>query len=84
MKLYTEEHVGWALYNAVENPDLTHDNIISSLTPIELPGKEEIAEEAEKYPFIKHVDDGLYNDGFQDGLFTGANWVISKIKEQIN
>ena len=82
MKLYTEEQVRQTFRNgflyAMSN-QLNEDAIVDSLTPIELPSDEEIGKEMDKLPFIKHVDDGLYNDGQLIGFELGANW----IKEQI-
>lgn len=92
MKLYTDEHVRKAIYKAralsdwwdIEYQFQTND-IIDSLTPIELPSDEGIEEGNKKYiedvNTIVHRD--LERDGYLEmGFWAGAKWVISHIKQQ--
>lgn len=71
MKLYTEEQVKRAIDIADDNADLLeYDEILSKLTPIELPSDDEIEEQ-----FDTH-DEKYY-------IFSeGAKWVIEQIKQQ--
>ena len=72
MKLYTEEQVKRAIDIADDNADLLEYNeILSKLTPIELPSDEEINDEATNW---------WYPSPFR----AGAKWVINHIKQQIN
>lgn len=76
MKLYTEEQVKRAIDIADDNADLLEYNeILSKLTPIELPSDEEI--------------EGACNEELNGLLSTfgfrkGAKWVIGHIKKQDN
>lgn len=89
MKLYTDEQVKRAVINELKKfnelsglgdklscQDYAYIGVLSAalnhLTPIELPGEEEIEKAAWSYS-------NLLQNPFNDG----ANWVISKIKEQI-
>lgn len=80
MKLYTEEQIKEAIKLArVHKPNdfITwfhnyDDDIIDSLTPIELPSDEEI----ESLPWGSAVDN-YYVKGFTEG----AKWVIEQIKK---
>lgn len=73
MKLYTEEQVKRAIDIADDNADLLEYNeILSKLTPIELPSDEEI--------------EGACNEELNGLLSTfgfrkGAKWVIEQIKK---
>lgn len=71
MKLYTEEQVKRAIDIADDNPDLfEYYDILSKLTPIELPTDEE-------------VEAGFDTHNEKYYIFTeGAKWVIEQIKEQ--
>lgn len=99
MKLYTEEQIKEAIKLArVHKPNdfITwfhnyDDDIIDSLTPIELPSDEEIETEAEDiYPINVGGDMWManrdeVNKGYkQEGFIDGAKWVIEHIKQQDN
>lgn len=74
MKLYTEEQVKRAIDIADDNADLLeYDEILSKLTPIELPDYEEI-EMASEEKFTYR--------GTMMGFEFGAKWVIEQIKKQ--
>ncbi len=74
MKLYTEEQVKRAIDIADDNADLLkYEEILSKLTPIELPSEVEMQNEAAIY-------DGLFCDF---DFIEGAKWVIEKIKQQV-
>jgi len=79
MKLYTEEQVKRAIHIKSNNIDLlTSDDILDSLTPIELPSEEEIKNEAKKY-----TESTLDNDPIRIMTFIqSAKWVIEQIKQQ--
>ena len=86
MKLYTEEQVRKAIDKSLEfrydDEFYSDDEVIESLTPIELPSDEEIEKECNKLPFEKHVDCGMYNDGQIDGFELGAKWMKEQILNQ--
>jgi hypothetical protein len=75
MKLYTEEQVKKAIYEAkyYDNGYASDKDILYLLTPIELPSDEEIEQSA------KHYYD---NNGADYYVELGAKWVIDKIKNQ--
>ena len=79
MKLYTEEQVKRAIHIKSNNIDLlTSDDILDSLTPIELPSEEEIKNEAKKY-----TESTPDNDPIRIMTFIqSAKWVIEQIKQQ--
>lgn len=80
IKLYTEEQVieainkarilsdWWEIEYQYENND-----IIESLTPIELPSDEEIEEK---------IDESAYSIEYDYGFRMGAKWVIEQIKQK--
>jgi hypothetical protein len=76
MKLYTEEQVRNALWS-IEHPfsnGKNVDEIINSLTPIELPTDEEIKNWAKK-------QSGLDPTGAEEyGRIRGAKWIRDKIQ----
>ncbi len=75
IKLYTEEQVKRAIDIADDNADLLeYDDILSKLTPIELPSDEE-TERIE-------LGSGMH-DFYKGGFIEGAKWVIEKIKQQV-
>ena len=73
MKLYTEEEIKRGLDNPISF-DMTTDEFINSLTPIELPSNEEIDEKAFQVPYDNTKD--FYNLQF----IKGAKWMRDKIK----
>ena len=84
MKLYTKKQLKEA-YNKGRTDwinEIENDNILSTLTPIELPSDEEIGKEMDKLPFSKNVDDGLFNDGQLMGFELGAKWMKEQILNQ--
>lgn len=76
MKLYTEEQLREAIYmkDEIKYVTYTADNIIDSLTPIELPSDEEVEKETDLVGFTYDVL----------SFFYGAKWVIEQIKKQDN
>ena len=75
MKLYTEEQVRKAIHIKSNNIDLlTSDNIIDSLTPIELPSDEE----------IKHISELNLVEPYASYWRTGIKWLKLQIKQQDN
>ena len=74
MKLYTEEQVIKIIERTKAYKSYSNNQLIQTLTPIELPSDEEIGKEMDKLPFSKHVDDGLFNDGQLMGFELGAKW----------
>jgi len=75
MKLYTEEEIKRGLDNPVSF-DMTTDEFISSLSPIELPSDEEIDEESPYVPNDASIDFWSHKEGFVDG----AKWMRDKIQ----
>lgn len=74
IKLYTEEQVKRAIDIADDNTDLLeYDEILSKLTPIELPSDEEITE---------YVLSHKYDNMFENLIEQGAKWAIGHIKQQ--
>jgi hypothetical protein len=86
MKLYTEEQVRDAMQEAryAFSSEKGYDEILKSLSPIELPSDEEIDEYLKSFPYTKHLDDGQYNDGVIVGAELAIEWMKNKIKDQIN
>lgn len=75
MKLYTEEQVIEAIIRAKVSNEYAEEivkNILSDLTPIELPSDEEI---------IEHLK-GIGNNEHKLGFSRGTQWVINHIKQQ--
>lgn len=74
IKLYTEEQVRKAIEIAMvySNYELTQDDVLTKVTPIELPTEEEIENKSKHW--------GLASDFF----YKGAKWVIEQIKQQAN
>lgn len=71
MKLYTELDIRKMLSKRF---DLSANELVNLLTPIELPSDEEIDDE-----LPNHLDRGYVN-----GFYDGAKWVIEQIKQQDN
>ena len=82
MKLYTEEQVIKIIERTKAYKSYSNNQLIQTLTPIELPSDEEIGKEMDKLPFSKHVDDGLFNDGQLMGFELGAKWMKEQILNQ--
>lgn len=83
MKLYTEEQVREAMHMKVDIKYITYtdDNIVDSLTPIELPTDEEIGVIALNIADtlqdkLNSKEEAFYLAGFQ----TCADWMRDKIK----
>jgi hypothetical protein len=73
------------MYKGEEVKDLqTIYDIIKLLTSIKLPSDEEIEEECRKFPFDKHVDDGMYNEGINEGFYLGVEYMKQQIINQKN
>ena len=74
MKLYTEEQVRKALVLKSDIKYITYsdDNIVDSLTPIELPSDEEIEKAA------THLEPSVTRRAFQ----SGAKWMKEQILNQ--
>lgn len=83
MKLYTEEQVKRAIDIADDNPDLfEYDEILSKLTPIELPSDDLILAQAKDVysdPMIWAPGEQLIRCAVYEH---GAHWVIDQIKQQ--
>ena len=83
MKLYTEEQVRKAMSKKLEFPNddiemfYSDDEVIESLTPIELPSDEEIVVNACKNPIV----DDFMNDR-QIGFVKGCKWMKEQILNQ--
>jgi hypothetical protein len=87
MKLYTEEDLRECcslIFNALGvGDDITTDEVLAGLTPIELPTDEEIKEMRKAY--LEEVNDivhaDLERDGYLDlGFHVGAKWMRDKIQ----
>lgn len=90
MKLYTEEQMIQAFaYGKTLEPFDCFEDMIDSLTPIELPSEEEIADKAYAWCQIPG-DDGYINSGDDydvhelPAFIAGAQWIVNLIKEQDN
>lgn len=81
MKLYSEEQVKRAIDEArlVDVVYRTHEEVIDSLTPIELPSDGQII----IMSLPKDVGDSHSSD-YIKGFNEGAKWVIEQIKQQDN
>jgi hypothetical protein len=94
MKLYTEEEIKRGLDNPVTF-DMTTDEFINSLTPIELPSDEDIEEklnvaygngyEQGEMDFYKKMKSQgkLYADGYEEGYLHALELVKWKIDNEI-
>jgi hypothetical protein len=89
MKLYTEEQMILAFaYGKTLEPFDCFEDMIDSLTHIELPSEEEIAKNA--YIWCREPDENnLINTGDDydthelPAFIAGAQWVINHIKQQV-
>ena len=80
MKLYTEEEIRKRL-NSPMDDEVTIDEFIESLTPIELPSDEEIEKGVKnEYPLTGHVGIDHRNHLRKVGYIQGAKMVINKIQ----
>lgn len=77
MKLYTEFELKFAMDTARCQQDLTFDEVLQQLTPIQLPSDEEIREER-----LLQFPDSEYANRANDRLafLCGAKFVINKIQ----
>ena len=75
MKLYTEEEIR-NFFTEKYNDELSIDELIEILTPIELPSDEEIEESS---PF--RLGSGDYNASFSHKWQQGAIWMRDKISK---
>ena len=73
MKLYTEEEIRKRLNSPMED-EVTIDEFIESLTPIELPSDEEIRKWAEIQSLIEPTGAEEF------GRIYGAKWILDKIQ----
>ena len=79
MKLYTEFEVKFAMYTARCQQDLTFDEVLEQLTPIELPTDEQIGQGRDEHIPIDEKD--MWSERF---FFTvGAIWMRDKIQGKI-
>lgn len=54
--------------------------LIKKISFIKMKNFEDLLQkELEKLPYIKHLDDGQYNDGRIEGFELGARWAKSKL-----
>ena len=81
VKLYTEEQVIRAMHLTTLTKE-TYNEVLEQLTPIELPTDEDIEEECRKFPFEKHVDAGMYNEGINEGFYLGVEYMQQQILNQ--
>lgn len=72
-KLYTEEQVMKLLTNK-DYPYMESEELIKTVTPIELPTEEEIYNESPD-----NITD-TYDIGYHNGWMIGAKWMRDKIK----
>jgi len=81
MKLYTEEQVRMLDINT---GDITIDEVIDCLTPIELPSDEEVDKENEKVFGRDYIVDMGTNLkwAYREAFEVGAKWVINHIEHQ--
>ena len=76
MKLYTEEQVIRAIqFGYCDVPDVTPEEYVDSLTPIELPSDEEIEQEA-YYKVSDHTENPYAS------FKSGAKWIKEHILNQ--
>ena len=76
MKLYTEEQVIRAIqFGYCDVPDVTPEEYVDSLTPIELPSDEEIEQEA-YYKVSDHTENPYAS------FKSGAKWIKEQILNQ--
>ena len=76
MKLYTEEQMIQAFaYGKTLEPFDCFEDMIDSLTPIELPSDEEIDDK---------IEDSSYSLEFDAGFKFGVEWTINHIKQKDN
>lgn len=80
-KLYTEKEIKRRLENPLEE-EITINEFIESLTPIQLPTDEEIEGFAKDKINLSNDCFGQYDftSGKQDGFIDGAIWMRDKIK----
>ena len=72
MKLYTEEQVSKIIFKTKQWSNLSNDYLIATVTPIELPSDEEMANAS------NHCKDGQVKVGFLRGVL----WMKEQILNQ--
>lgn len=78
MKLYTEEQVIKIIERTKAYKSYSNNQLIETLTPIELPSDEEIKEAAPYVPQDSHD----YYYGEREGFKDGAKWMKEQILNQ--
>lgn len=81
VKLYTEQQIIMAMHLTNRYKE-NYNQVLEQLTPIELPTDEDIEEECRKFPFEKHVDAGMYNEGINEGFYLGVEYIKKQILNQ--
>lgn len=87
-KLYTEFEVKFAMDIARCQPNLTFDEVLEQLTPIELSSDEEINIKAYNWCQVEHDEDGYiragddYDISEMPAFIAGAKWLKDKILNQ--
>lgn len=81
VKLYTEQQIIMAMHLTNRYKE-NYNQVLEQLTPIELPTDEDIEEECRKFPFEKHVDAGMYNEGINEGFYLGVEYMQQQILNQ--
>jgi hypothetical protein len=79
MKLYTEEEIKRGLDNPISF-DMTTDEFINSLTPIELPSNEEIEQSSLKWFMTANKHEIIFDLGWMKIFEAGAKYAINKIQ----
>lgn len=85
MKLYTEEQMIQAFnYGKTLEPFDCFEDMIDSLTPIELPSDDEICDEAESIAHNYFVMQRNHYQGLEEGAKRMAYWLMKRFKQQDN
>jgi hypothetical protein len=79
VKLYTEEEIKRGLDNPISF-DMTTDEFINSLTPIELPTDEEIEQSSLKWFMTANKHEIIFDLGWMKIFEAGAKYAINKIQ----
>lgn len=80
MKLYTEFEVKFAMDIARCQPNLTFDEVLEQITPIELPSGEEIEEPALKWFMTANKHEIIFDLGWMKIFEAGAKWMREQIQ----
>lgn len=85
MKLYTEEQMIHAFaYGKTLEPFDCFEDMIDSLTPIELPSDDDICDEAESIARVYYSKDRSHHLGLEEGAKRMAYWLMKKFKQEDN